>query len=74
MAKVLSGERKREDANNARGYHRRERPFGEFSRSLQLPAHLDMAKASANYEAGVLKIRIPKAASALPRQIQVNAA
>lgn len=71
---TLSGERKREDASDARGHHRRERPFGEFSRSLQLPEHLDMAKASANYEAGVLKIRIPKAASALPRQIQVNAA
>src|SRR5271167_4916688 len=71
---TLSGERKREDSANARGYHRRERPFGEFSRSIQLPEHLDMAKASANYEAGVLKIRIPKAESALPRQIQVNAA
>jgi HSP20 family protein len=71
---TLSGERKREDSGEARGHHRRERPFGEFSRSLQLPENLDMAKAAAKYEAGILKLRIPKAESARPRQIQVDAA
>ncbi len=50
---TLSGERKREQSANASGYHRRERPFGEFSRSLQLPEDLDMSKAAAKYEAGV---------------------
>jgi HSP20 family protein len=71
---TLSGERKREESGNPRGFHRRERPIGEFSRSLQLPENLDMAKAAAKYEAGVLKIRIPKAESARARQIQVEAA
>jgi HSP20 family protein len=71
---TLSGERKREEFNNARGYHRRERAVGEFSRSLQLPEDLDLSKATAKYEAGVLKIRIPKAESARPRQIQVETA
>jgi HSP20 family protein len=71
---TLSGERKREDTSNARGFHRRERPFGAFSRSLQLPENLDMAKAAARYEAGVLRIHIPKAETMRPRQIQVQAA
>jgi HSP20 family protein len=71
---TLAGERKREDIGATRGHHRRERPFGEFSRSLQLPENLDMAQASAKYENGVLRIRIPKAESARPRQIQVDAA
>jgi HSP20 family protein len=71
---TLSGERKREDTSNARGYHRRERPFGAFSRSLQLPEHLDMSKADARYDAGVLRIRIPKAEAMRTRQIQVQGA
>jgi HSP20 family protein len=71
---TLSGERKREEAGATRGHHRRERPFGEFSRSIQLPEHLDMAKATAKYDNGILRIHIPKAESARPRQIQVEAA
>jgi HSP20 family protein len=71
---TLSGERKREEAGApTRGHHRRERPFGEFSRSIQLPENLDMSKAAAKYENGILRIRIPKAESARPRQIQVEA-
>jgi HSP20 family protein len=71
---TLRGERKREEALNPSGYHRRERPFGEFSRSVQLPSDLDMAKASAKYEHGVLMLKVPKAEAAKPRQITVNAA
>jgi HSP20 family protein len=70
----LKGERKREQADGAQGYHRRERPFGEFSRSIQLPDDLDLSKASAKYENGVLTLRIPKAESAKPRQISVQTA
>src|SRR5215472_12975544 len=50
---TLRGERKREEGLNATGYHRRERPFGEFSRSIQLLTDLDMSKATAKYESGV---------------------
>jgi HSP20 family protein len=70
---TLRGERKREEGLNPAGYHRRERPFGEFSRSIQLPNDLDLSKAAANYEAGVLTLKIPKAEAAKPRQITVNA-
>jgi HSP20 family protein len=71
---TLRGERKREEALNPSGYHRRERPFGEFSRSIQLSDNLDMSKATAKYEAGVLTLKVPKAEAARPRQIAVNAA
>jgi HSP20 family protein len=43
-------------------------------RSIQLPNDLDLSKAAANYEGGVLTIKIPKAEAAKPRQITVNAA
>ena len=55
-------------------FHRRERAGGEFSRSLQLPADLDVARAQASCEHGMLTIRIPKSEEAKPRQISVKAA
>jgi HSP20 family protein len=70
---TLRGERKREEGVSPSGYHRRERPFGEFSRSIQLADDLDLSKATANYEAGVLMLQVPKAEAAKPRQIMVNA-
>jgi len=70
---TLRGERKREEGLNPTGYHRRERRFGEFSRSIQLSTELDMSKATAKYEFGVLTLKIPKAEAAKPRQIMVNA-
>jgi HSP20 family protein len=71
---TIGGVRAREDEVQGRGYHRRERRFGEFSRSLQLAPGLDIAKAEARYEAGVLTLRIPKAEETKPRQITVQAA
>jgi HSP20 family protein len=64
----------REDEVQGRSYHRRERRFGEFSRSLQLAPGLDIAKAVARYEAGVLTICIRKAEETKPRQITVQTA
>jgi HSP20 family protein len=55
------------------GYHRRERSFGGFSRSIQLPEELDLQKASAKYEDGLLVLRVPRAESAKPRQITIQA-
>ncbi len=55
-------------------FHRRERSGGEFSRSLQLPADLDVARAQAACKHGMLTIRIPKSEEAKPRQINVKAA
>ena len=56
------------------GFHRRERGEGEFSRSLQLPDDLDLARAQAACKNGILTIRIPKSEAAKPRQISVQAA
>jgi len=71
---TLRGERKREEGLNPSGYHRRERSFGEFSRSIQLSSDIDMSKATAKYESGVLMLKVPKAEAAKPRQIMVDAA
>jgi hypothetical protein len=46
-----------------------ERPHGTFSRQLFLGETLDAERMEANYEAGVLKLRIPGAESAKPRKV-----
>jgi HSP20 family protein len=69
---TISGERKPETGGN--GYHRRERLFGKFSRSIQLPDDLDIERAEAKFNQGVMTLRIPRAASAKARQITVHAA
>ncbi|AUI60236.1 Hsp20/alpha crystallin family protein [Amycolatopsis sp. BJA-103] len=48
-----------------------ERPLGVFSRQLFLGEALDTDRITADYEAGVLTLRIPVAEKAKPRRIEV---
>ena len=50
-----------------------ERRYGKFARSVTLPTELDGAKAEAAIENGVLTVRLPKAETAKPRTIKINA-
>jgi HSP20 family protein len=56
-------------------YHLVERSYGAFSRSFVMPRTIDPSKITADFEAGVLKVRLPKleAARAKGRKIEVNA-
>lgn len=49
-----------------------ERPRGLFSRQLVLGDNLDLQQIEANYDAGVLSLRIPVAERAKPRKIEIN--
>jgi len=60
------------DDENIR-YHRQERGYGSFTRTIQLPFPIDVDKVEANYEKGVLKIWLPRAESDKPRKITVKA-
>ena len=51
-----------------------ERPRGVFSRQLILGDSLDTGKVAADYNAGVLTLRIPVAEQAKPRKISINTA
>jgi HSP20 family protein len=69
---AVSGERKiPSEVDNAK-YHRRERDAGKFSRMIGLPSEIDSEKVEANLKNGILKLIVPKADSAKPRQISVN--
>jgi HSP20 family protein len=67
---TISGERPAPDGGPG-SYHRRERSYGRFSRTVQLPADLDPATATAEVRQGLLTVRIDKRAEAKPRQIKV---
>jgi len=55
-------------------YHRQERGVGEFTRVVTLPCDVDADKVDASLKDGVLRIELPKAAAARPRQITVKTA
>ena len=57
---TVTGERKAEHEEKSEGYHRVERAFGSFSRSLSLPQGIDAGAVSASFDRGVLEVRIPK--------------
>jgi len=56
----ISGTRKSEQENRKDGYYRLERATGSFSRSLILPEGVDPESIRAQFENGVLEVRIPK--------------
>jgi HSP20 family protein len=69
---TVSGERKAEHEDKGEGYHRVERSFGSFSRSLTLPAGVDAGHVEASFDNGVLEVRIPKPAEAKPTRVQIG--
>jgi len=68
----ISGERKPDDVAKDPNYHRRERGYGAFSRTIQLPFMVDTNKVEANYKNGVLIIRLPRAEVDKPKKITVK--
>ncbi|MBP0932515.1 Hsp20/alpha crystallin family protein [Streptomyces sp. KCTC 0041BP] len=50
-----------------------ERPLGVFSRQIMLADTLDTERIQADYEAGVLTLRIPIAERAKPRKVSIGA-
>ncbi len=69
---IGSGRKPLKMAGDARGYHRRERAQGEFVRSMHLPEQFDLTRAQAEYEKGMLLVRVPKREEAKTRQISVQ--
>jgi HSP20 family protein len=71
---TLKGERKRETEVNENEYHRIERSYGTFQRSIVLPAGVDASAVKASYKDGVLEIQLPKKEEAKPKAIKVEVA
>ena len=70
---TLRGEYKQENEQKEARYHIREQRYGSFERSLLLPTDVKADKAVADFENGVLTIRIPIAEEVKPKSISIKA-
>jgi HSP20 family protein len=69
---TISGEKRQEDEENDDRVHRIERIYGMFQRTFVLPNTVEPERIEAQYENGILTVRIPKAERARPREIPVK--
>ena len=69
---TVAGERKSEHEDKADGFHRVERAYGAFSRSLTLPDGVEADKVEANFDKGVLEVRIPKPEERQPHRVEIG--
>jgi len=69
---TLRGERRFERTDDSEKQHRVESFYGSFARSFTLPADADEARIYAESKDGVLKVHIPKAQAAKPKQVEIQ--
>ena len=71
---TISGAAKVEDNEENSRYHYRERRYGSFKRTFNLPESINEEKISASFKNGILEIELPKHENVLlkEREIKVN--
>jgi HSP20 family protein len=69
---TIQGERQFTQESSEQQFHRVERRYGAFRRSITLPAHVMAEGIQASFEDGVLQLLAPKAEEAKPKRIQVR--
>jgi len=69
---TIMGERKFENGEQGKKYHRVERAYGTFGRSFSLPINVNPAKISAEFKDGLLTVHLMKDEKANPQEIEVT--
>jgi len=69
---TLSGARESDELKNGTHYHRQERGYGNFTRSIQLPFSVNVSKVEATFKDGVLSITLPRAEEDKPKKITIK--
>src|SRR4029453_10637025 len=69
---TIQGERHFAHDSSEQQFHRVERRYGAFRRSITLPPHVTAEGIQASFEDGVLQVLVPKAEEAKPKRIQVR--
>lgn len=69
---TLRGEKSEEKEEEGKAWHRVERRYGSFVRTVSLPAPVDAGHVEATARDGVLTITLPKREEARPRRIEVK--
>ena len=68
----IEAEKKEEKAEDGETWYVRERHYGKYSRSMELPFRVAAEKISATLDKGVLEIKLPKAEEAKPKRISIH--
>jgi HSP20 family protein len=68
----ISGERKSENEQTGRRFHRTERRYGMFQRAFTLPQGAEYEKVKAEFHHGVLTVHVPKNEKAISKAIEVK--
>jgi len=69
---TVKGEKKEETEENKRNYHRNECCYGAFQRSFTLSSDVNADEIKATFKHGVLKIVLPKAEEAKPKDVKIE--
>ena len=69
----ITGKREFSKEDTGDTWHRIERSFGTFARSIRLPQTADTERIEASFDKGVLTVSVPKTEQAKPRTIEVQA-
>jgi HSP20 family protein len=69
---TIKGQIQQQAEDRKRHYHRVERRFGTFERSVGLPSSVKTEAIQATLNGGILRLEIPKAENVKPRRINVN--
>src|ERR1700712_2732635 len=69
---TIKGEIHKETEDKQRTYHRVERSFGSFQRTIGLPSTVKADAIQASLDNGILRLEIPKAEEVNPRKISVK--
>ncbi|HSN05483.1 MAG TPA: Hsp20/alpha crystallin family protein [Nitrospira sp.] len=69
---TIKGEKKKEEEVKEKDYYRRERSYGSFVRSVQLPCEVKSDQIKANFKDGVLEVRMPKTEEAKKKAVSVK--
>jgi HSP20 family protein len=70
---TIKGETSEEREEKQGNYHLRERRYGAFQRSVNLPAPVNTDKAEAEFKNGVLTLTLPKVEEVKPKSIKIRA-
>jgi len=69
---TVQAERQAETETQDKQFHRIERSYGRYQRSLNLGAKVDAGKIRANYKDGVLELIVPKSEEVKPKSVEVH--
>ena len=69
---TIEGERKKEQEEKGKKFHRIERSYGKFVRRMPVPSDVDQQHVGAEFKDGVLRVHMPKSETAKPRALDIK--